>query len=241
MTNFTNTGKKKIAAIGACAVLALAIGTTTAFAAVGARDNGPVLVKTENGSSSYSTDEGQTWNNGLPDGAVFIQNDDGGSTVTMGTPPALGEGRGLMGRNENGVTSYSTDGGKTWSDSLPDGFEEVKDPSGAAGIRSKGTALIGDGIGSMLVRNEDGKMSYSTDGGKTWTEGAPEGATITNDAEGRGFVTMGTPPTPGDGDSFMGKMTNGVESYSTDGGKTWSEKLPDGVTKNADGSVSFKK
>lgn len=42
-----------------------------------------------------------------------------------------------------------------------------------------------------------------------------------------------------DGKGLLSKVENGVRSYSTDGGKTWSEKVPDGVTVGSEGNISF--
>jgi len=98
-------------------------------------EKGKIMMRNDNGVSSYSTDDGQTWTPGTPKGAVITKTKDGGTLVTMGTPPKEGEGRSLMAKKVNGITSYSTDGGKTWSENVPEGFDEIVSADGSAGIK----------------------------------------------------------------------------------------------------------
>lgn len=114
---------------------------------------------------------------------------------------------------------------------------------------------VTDGKLGELFKLDNGKASYSTDGGKTWNEGVPsdsdthyslDGGKTWNDGlppAGSGeqsLIANGTPPAEGDTNSFMTKNENGVISYSSDGGKTWSNTAPEGfnTTINPDGSVS---
>ena len=123
-------GKKiRVSSIAICAVLMLIIGTMTAFAAVNAEKN---LVKNENGVVSHSSDDGATWQEGAPEGMTQIINEDGSTLSYVGDPPEEVAGS-LSIRHENGVASYSTDGGKTWSDKAPNGFTENAD--GSVGFR----------------------------------------------------------------------------------------------------------
>jgi hypothetical protein len=101
-----------------------------------------------------------------------------------------------------------------------------------------GTALAAYSKTSMQVKMENGVRSYSTDGGKTWSEKAPDGVTV-SDKDGKVTIMSGTPPKDGEGKGLMSKVEIGVRSYSTDGGKTWSTKAPDGVTETEDGKISF--
>jgi len=95
-------------------------------------------------------------------------------------------------------------------------------------------------VGSSLVKNEDGNMSYSVDGGTTWTEGAPADYNVEYGEDGTVQSWVGgEKPEPGDG-AFVTKNENGKVSYSTDGGETWSEKAPEGFTQNPDGSISVR-
>jgi hypothetical protein len=86
---------------------------------------------------------------------------------------------------------------------------------------------------------ENGVRSYSTDGGKTWSQNAPDGVTVSEDENGKIKIINRFPDKGSQGKSLLVKMENGVRSYSTDGGKTWSEQAPEGVavmfkTKQAD-------
>ena len=109
-----------------------------------------------------------------------------------------------------------------------------------------GTAIMANAAtkeeGKMLTKTEDGRTSYSTDDGQTWTQGTPEGTVVTSGENGETFVTAGTPP-ESDDNAMIAKNENGKMSYSTDGGKTWSENAPEGfdVTTGEDGSVSIQK
>jgi photosystem II stability/assembly factor-like uncharacterized protein len=100
--------------------------------------------------------------------------------------------------------------------------------------------------GGLLVVSEDGVSRYSTDGGISWIEGYPEGAEVQTDAQGRTTVSIGEVP---DGaaafetDSLgvgVNDSGDGVIRYTTDGGATWSEQVPDGVTvtEGPDGKVT---
>lgn len=103
----------------------------------------------------------------------------------------------------------------------------------------------GEGI---LVRDMNGEMSHSTDGGKTWSSGAPEGAKITKNGDGTDMVSVGTHTVhdgdlPKNGTGLAVRNLNGKMTYSTDGGKTWSEKAPAGFTASTSadgGKVSVK-
>ncbi len=88
-------------------------------------------------------------------------------------------------------------------------------------------------IRSLAVRSEDGKTSYSTDGGNTWNEGLPEGVDLPKIKDGKPFG----------GKRLAVKTENGVTKYSTDGGETWSDTPPDDVKilQNKDGSIEVKK
>ena len=60
------------------------------------------------------------------------------------------------------------------------------------------------------MKFKDGKVQYSTDGGKTWSEEAPEGFSD----KVKSVITK--------------QSEDGKTLYSTDGGKTWSEQKPEG-------------
>jgi len=111
----------------------------------------------------------------------------------------------------------------------------------ALGTISAFAANNGEGAG--LFRMEDGKGSYSADGGETWTEGAPDGFHNRELEDGGSISWVGgpEPPEPGDGaDTFGAKLEDGKMLYTTDG-VTWSETPPEGMTENPDGSVSYRR
>ena len=100
------------------------------------------------------------------------------------------------------------------------------------------------GEGPSLFKMNDGVGSYSVDGGETWTEGTPENF-HSRELEGGGSISWvggHEPPALGDGaDSFGAKVEDGKTFYTADGGITWSETPPEGVTVNPDGGTSYSK
>ena len=90
----------------------------------------------------------------------------------------------------------------------------------------------------VLVKNENGVMSYSEDEGATWNEGTPEGI-ITKDGTNGTLIKNGGPG-QGERHSLTIKTEGDVTHYSTDGGETWSQTAPEGVTVNEDGSIIAK-
>jgi hypothetical protein len=154
--------------------------------------------------------------------------------IGAGTVFAASSMNSLQVKVENGVRTYSTDGGKTWSKNAPDGVV-VSDKDGKLTITNGIPPKDGEGNG-ILSKMEDGVRYYSTDGGKTWSQKAPEGVTV-SDKDGKLTITNGTPPKDGEGNGMLSKMEDGVRYYSTDGGKTWTQNAPKGVKVNEDGSV----
>ncbi len=145
-SSILNTGKKKAGIVAVCTALTLTLGATTVFAANTAT-GGKLgdLFRLDNGKASYSTDGGQTWNEGTPADSAFHYSLDEGKTWQEGLPPA-GSGEkslvvqgdlpaegdhSIMTRNKNGVISYSSDGGQTWSTTAPDGFSTTVNPDGS--------------------------------------------------------------------------------------------------------------
>lgn len=129
------TGKKKAAFITMCGALALTLGTGAAFAANSAKIGEKSLVKNENGVRTYSTDDGKTWNQGVPEGFQENINKDGNVTSTVGIPPK--DGASLMVQDKNGAISYSTDGGKTWSENAPEGVASTVNEDGSVSVMSE--------------------------------------------------------------------------------------------------------
>ena len=119
------TNKKKMLISVLCVALVLAIGTGVAFASNALEKS---MVKMQDGKISISRDDGQTWDETIPDNMTVIENEDGSTLVTMGTPPADGAPQGdcMMSKMVDGVMMFSTDG-ETWSDKLPDGVTVTED------------------------------------------------------------------------------------------------------------------
>lgn len=108
------------------------------------------------------------------------------------------------------------------------------------------TAFAASNLESLQVAIDGNSARYSTDGGQTWSNKAPDGATVSVDENGDHTIFIGTPP---DGaiddvsaavDAAAGAVANvavkqedGKFLYSTDGGQTWSENSPAGVTIDA--------
>lgn len=235
-----DTRTKKVAAIAACATLVLSLGALTAFA-TGIIPSGGFLVKSDNGNVSHSEDGGATWTEGTPDNYHVEYGADGSALSWVGDEKPNLEGAFAV-KNENGNTLYSTDGGATWSDTAPEGYEQTVNPDGSVSVKNE-IANHAAPAEASLVKNENGIVSHSTDGGETWTEGAPSNYHVEHNEDGSALSWVGDErPEPGD-DSFSVKNENGKTEYSTDGGATWSETIPDGyeLTENPDGSVIVKK
>ncbi|MDG0874893.1 glycoside hydrolase [Paenibacillus thiaminolyticus] len=94
-----------------------------------------------------------------------------GATTTFA---AEGKMDSLMAKNENGVITYSTDGGQTWSEKAPANMQAVKMGEGNMMIKNK-LASEGGIKAKVMVKEENGTKLYSTDDGQTWSETAPEG------------------------------------------------------------------
>jgi len=156
------------------------------------------------------------------------------AALGAGTVFAASSMNSLQVKMENGVRSYSTDGGKTWSQNAPYGVV-VGDKDGKLTITNGVPPKDGEGNG-MLSKMEDGVRYYSADDGKTWSQNAPDGVTV-SDKDGKITVTNGIPSKDDEGNRMLIKMENGIRYFSIDGGKTWSQDAPKGVTVNEDGSV----
>ncbi|PEL11300.1 sialidase family protein [Bacillus sp. AFS017336] len=201
---------------------------------------------------------------GIGSGAVYAANNDGSKVKSEEASVSL-QGEKVMTKmlvkNENGVISHSIDDGKTWIPGAPEGGKIIHDVDG------KESFIIGEAksapSGGLMVKNENGKLKFSKDSGKTWSEKAPDHFKI---EKGNGAVfekrkliikkENGAVKISKDGgktwikgepeklkEPFMTKNENGKVMFSTDGGKTWSENAPKGVTiiKNEDGSIIVKK
>ena len=85
----------------------------------------------------------------------------------------------LQVKTENGVRSFSTDGGETRSQNAPEGVT-VREEDGKITITKGIPPKFGEG-NQMLIKVEDSVRYYSTDGGKIWSQDAPNGVTVNED------------------------------------------------------------
>ncbi|WP_086350873.1 hypothetical protein [Candidatus Enterococcus clewellii] len=189
----------------------------------------------------FSSDDGATWTDTPPEG--IYQGDDGrlyyDSAKMKGlTSSANGEiaefpfadeaGNGVIMKREEDEWQFSSDGGKTWTDDVPEGVEIAKD----------GTLTWMSEDGKQLSEFDpvDGQWKYSEDGGKTWSDPLQD----INDWIENGF-TMSV------ADGILMKLQDGKVVYSTDEGKTWSEEVPEGletpensvIAKGEDGKMKY--
>ncbi|MGG4398233.1 sialidase family protein [Paenibacillus thiaminolyticus] len=187
-----------------------------------------VMVKEENGTKLYSTDDGQTWSETAPEGLPALP-DGKGVTFKMQGGSEGGIKAKVMVKEENGTKLYSTDDGQTWSETAPEGMPAF-DMGGEGNIIVKMNGGPEDGVTiKVMVKEENGTKLYSTDDGQTWSETAPEGLPALPD--GKGNVTSKMQGGSEDGiiTKLMVKEENGTKLYSTDDGQTWSEQVPEGV------------
>ncbi|MHC5216169.1 WD40/YVTN/BNR-like repeat-containing protein [Enterococcus sp. LJL128] len=106
---------------------------------------------------------------------------------------------------------------------------------------------------NVNFRRNNNRWEFSSDGGKTWSKTPPEG--ISQDSSGRlGYEqaqtkemnntskssTYFSPFTDSDGNTVIMKREADVWTFSSDGGETWSEKIPEGIDIADDGTLTWK-
>ncbi|MCE5173431.1 glycoside hydrolase, partial [Paenibacillus profundus] len=180
MNNIMNTAKKKAGTAILCGALVLTLGTGTTFAA---DSTDSVLMKSEGGVKTYSTDGGQTWREQVSEGVLTFGNKDRKIKIKNASASNDVIGTKVMVKSENGVKLYSTDGGQSWSENAPEGMPTFN--PGAGNIKIKNDFESKDGIKTkVMIKSENGVKLYSTDGGQTWSENAPEGMPTFNPGAG---------------------------------------------------------
>ncbi|HAG44448.1 MAG TPA: exo-alpha-sialidase, partial [Clostridium sp.] len=127
MKNIMNITKKKAGASILCGALVLTLGTGKAFAS---DVDGSVQVKNENGVITYSIDGGQTWSEDAPEGLAGFESEDGKIKIKNANISKDDIGISVQVKLEDGVKLYSTDGGQTWSENVPEGLTEFKNEDG---------------------------------------------------------------------------------------------------------------
>lgn len=134
----------------------------------------------------------------MPDASASKKNEPVPTTAPVpegGMPPET-----MMVQTTEEGTSYSEDGGETWTEGTPPGTTVTETSDGGKGMvtSSQGTPPPPGEEGGMLVKTSpDGTSMYSTDGGATWTEGLPPGAETATNPDGSQTVSMPEPGEPG--------------------------------------------
>ncbi|MGG5332780.1 sialidase family protein [Enterococcus sp. AZ163] len=183
-----------------------------------------VKVRRNNGKWEFSSDDGVSWTRTPPediyedkDGRLRYKNSLS-KTITKDPEDDVFKfpfddknGKGIVMKQEDGKWKFSSDGGKTWTEEVPEGVEVDKD--GTLTWKSE------DGNKLSEFNSEENSWKYSEDGGKTWSDPLKD----VEDWLKNGFTV------PVEGGVSM-KFQDGKIFYSTDGGKTWSEEVPEGFS-----------
>lgn len=135
-----NLTKKKA---GAFLVVGLLIGLLSVGTVLAAETSRSISIEEENGNIHFSTNEGQTWSEEVPEGLTVIK--EGNQQIITEGDLFDVSGNDTKRSLEEGEIRYSIDGGKTWIETNPE-----------------------ENTGSIETMIEDGVLKYSTDGGNTW-------------------------------------------------------------------------
>ncbi|BDR57988.1 hypothetical protein [Xylocopilactobacillus apicola] len=120
---------KKIVILTISAAM-LSVGGVTVFAATGFNDLKGTI--SDRGEMKYSTDNGKNWSTKAPAGTKVTKDQSGVTSISTGNageapkPDDSAEVKdesSIGVKTEDGKTMYSVDGGKTWSESIPKGYE----------------------------------------------------------------------------------------------------------------------
>jgi len=134
--------KKKV---GAFLVIGLSIGLLSIGTVLAAESNRSISIEEEDGVVEFSTDDGSTWNEEVPEGLTVIEEGDQ-QIITEGDLFDV-SGNDEMTPLEEGEIRYSLDGGETWTVTQTNPEQNT---------------------GSIETEVVDGVLKYSTDGGDTW-------------------------------------------------------------------------
>ncbi|MDR1801574.1 MAG: hypothetical protein LBQ95_07035 [Lachnospiraceae bacterium] len=141
-------GKKPILIV--VGVVALVMAATLGVLAQNAKNEGSYMVRSEDGVTEYSTDEGETWESAPANGTIITED---GTELNVQT---IDDGNSIMTIVGNAQSSDYSVG-------------NAEGESGFSVISEDGSAISGAVAGDVLVKSEDGGHYYSTDGGETWT------------------------------------------------------------------------
>ena len=262
ISSFRKTMKETALIVSICAVLILSPGVVSVFAEN--PDEESNLVKMMGGIISSSDGDNMTWVEGTPNGfyasggnidVVMSYPNSEVKAITWSTGNSEGEASSGMLKIEDGNMFHSNDGGITWNEEAPEGFDTYTDDDGKTIMAFRGnpgdrtdfdmlnikrypnsegktiTWNSTDEANSGMLKMEDGNMFHSTDGGITWNEGAPEGFNAYTNDDGKTITTFR---------SNSGNRTDFDMRYTNVEGKTiaWSTGNSEGVVRS--GMVKMK-
>jgi len=200
---------------------------------------GPIMSKVEDGVMYFSFDGGETWSEEIPEDYGFEIGEDGSTRAWFGCP--------FIGKGEwDGELPEWFNDPPEWFGSLPEWDGEVPEWFGKRPEwDGELPELFRDGFESKdgedgLYRHRLGPRPFIDYG--EWDgelPDLPKDVFGFEDGEGREFHKFGF-RSGLDGGSLMVRIEDGVASYSTDGGETWSDEAPDGVTIEPDGRTMFR-
>ena len=127
-------------------------------------------------------------------------------------------------RSVGGVSTFSVDGGATWMNTAPEGFVQLEGYAQIEGGTFFAFTQDFEGEMGLAIREENGIIYFSTDGGVTWSDEFPEGL------ESFQFI---------DGDI---NYTRGYITFTAENRADWDDMLPNNViwVEGEDGSITFK-
>jgi len=114
---------------------------------------------------------------------------------------------------------YSTDGGKTWTDTPPDGVKVDED--GGVTMRQGEGDIEDFDLDAFMKDVDDMVESTMADVNERYGDVMPEGS------EGGSFFTYG---------DSIARQVDGVWEFSSDGGETWTNEPPEGIEVSEDGT-----
>jgi hypothetical protein len=89
-------------------------------------------------------------------------------------------------KEENGTKLYSIDGGETFTDEIPQGFEDIVEKMSLKKLSVVSDQDIFDkldelNIEILIIKEQEGMITYSIDGGLSFSDSVPEGLQILED------------------------------------------------------------
>ena len=163
--------------------------------------------------------------NNLSQTGAIPQNADQDADETPDSDADAGDGNADMRVNDtrmrwNGETwEYSTDGGKTWTDTPPDGVK-VDENGGMTMWQGEGNIEDFD-LDAYRQKVDDMINSIQSEIDERYGDVMPEGS------EGGSFFTYG---------DSIARQVDGVWEFSSDGGETWTNEPPEGIEVSEDGT-----